>query len=469
MLNYQLTLAVVETHLMDLCKETKDATYISLDISRLTALDYVLPNAAALRRIETKTLVALLGSHLTASLLGLSQGNDDNTQYSTKPDNRDGSFGYTRRIVGPGSNIASVGRLKVLFLGPVDRSLVTLALDKEKPPPVHLTEIRNSISPSSVVEINTTRALANYATEAVLRSLALFYREVDTAHAPELNAGALLSDHVVFPTPRIIALLTQCAGCPTSRNTLFCFGYEPRQQKIGLGIQANGCKTEDFFFPFKQLIISPHETELTSFQSHCFTENLEAPGFETGPLDLNPGTLTTRPQSWVRPGEITLCQVSSSTVAEHLNSMVLVGVWKCRFSAWSRRPSVLSLLYVVVPFTVSLLSLKLKERERAQEQEDEREKRKIERKQQGVTHETNRPHSRGSVNFKGGSVPAFVSEREWKAVKVYKTSISTQLTWGWRCQMAALRDVKVDAVCKPTQASPPLPPLDTNDGANVAK
>nr|CAD7265620.1 unnamed protein product [Timema shepardi] len=37
---------------------------------------------------------------------------------------------------------------------------------QEKPPPVHPTEIRTSISPSSVVELNTTRALANYATEA---------------------------------------------------------------------------------------------------------------------------------------------------------------------------------------------------------------------------------------------------------------------------------------------------------------
>nr|CAD7403701.1 unnamed protein product [Timema cristinae] len=33
-------------------------------------------------------------------------------------------------------------------------------------PPVHSTEIRTSISPSSVVELNTTSALANYATKA---------------------------------------------------------------------------------------------------------------------------------------------------------------------------------------------------------------------------------------------------------------------------------------------------------------
>nr|CAD7575031.1 unnamed protein product [Timema californicum] len=38
---------------------------------------------------------------------------------------------------------------------------------KEKPPPVPPTEIRTLISPSSAVELNTTSALANYATEAV--------------------------------------------------------------------------------------------------------------------------------------------------------------------------------------------------------------------------------------------------------------------------------------------------------------
>nr|CAD7454530.1 unnamed protein product [Timema tahoe] len=37
---------------------------------------------------------------------------------------------------------------------------------REKPPPVHPTEIRTSISPSSAAELNTTSALANYATEA---------------------------------------------------------------------------------------------------------------------------------------------------------------------------------------------------------------------------------------------------------------------------------------------------------------
>nr|CAD7255730.1 unnamed protein product [Timema shepardi] len=50
----------------------------------------------------------------------------------------------------------------VSFLGDISPSGAV----KEKPPPVHPTEIRTSISPSSAVKLNTTSALANYATEA---------------------------------------------------------------------------------------------------------------------------------------------------------------------------------------------------------------------------------------------------------------------------------------------------------------
>nr|CAD7392384.1 unnamed protein product [Timema cristinae] len=45
-------------------------------------------------------------------------------------------------------------------------STIPIRYQSEKPPPVHPTEIRTSISPSSAVELNTTSALANYATEA---------------------------------------------------------------------------------------------------------------------------------------------------------------------------------------------------------------------------------------------------------------------------------------------------------------
>nr|CAD7257388.1 unnamed protein product [Timema shepardi] len=48
-----------------------------------------------------------------------------------------------------------------------ESSVLDHATTKEKPPPVHPTEIRTSISPSSAIEqLNMTNALANYATEA---------------------------------------------------------------------------------------------------------------------------------------------------------------------------------------------------------------------------------------------------------------------------------------------------------------
>jgi hypothetical protein len=37
--------------------------------------------------------------------------------------------------------------------------------------------------------------------------------------------------------------------------------------------------------------------EWTPFQTH-YSENVVPPGIEPGPLDLQPGTLTTRPQRW---------------------------------------------------------------------------------------------------------------------------------------------------------------------------
>nr|CAD7200509.1 unnamed protein product [Timema douglasi] len=60
----------------------------------------------------------------------------------------------------------------------------TLAASQEKPPPVHPTEIRTSIFPSSAVELNTTSALANYATEAELIKILPFLHESEARGVP---------------------------------------------------------------------------------------------------------------------------------------------------------------------------------------------------------------------------------------------------------------------------------------------
>nr|CAD7439054.1 unnamed protein product [Timema bartmani] len=89
-----------------------------------------------------------------------------------------------------------------------------------KPPPVHPTEIRTSISPSSVVWLNTTGALTNYATEVTSEEVVQAYiaraREVN----PLLNAvveeryeaalaEARSADHVVQAGVRGAALLAE--------------------------------------------------------------------------------------------------------------------------------------------------------------------------------------------------------------------------------------------------------------------
>jgi hypothetical protein len=49
-----------------------------------------------------------------------------------------------------------------------------------------------------------------------------------------------------------------------------------------------------FFFQISPQLY--YKAEWTPFQTHCFSENLIAPGIEPGPLNLLSGILTTRPQ-----------------------------------------------------------------------------------------------------------------------------------------------------------------------------
>nr|CAD7424645.1 unnamed protein product [Timema monikensis] len=65
---------------------------------------------------------------------------------------------------------------------------------RKKPPPVDLTEIRISISPSLAVELNTTSALANYATGAGIGKV-----ELDEVN-PHLRGGRV-ENHLGKTTP----------------------------------------------------------------------------------------------------------------------------------------------------------------------------------------------------------------------------------------------------------------------------
>nr|CAD7258864.1 unnamed protein product [Timema shepardi] len=72
-----------------------------------------------------------------------------------------------------------------------------------KPPPVHPTEIRTLISPSSAVELNTTSALANYATE---KYPSIFLKEECKTILERENNTLTTSD---FDLP-VIACLVYC-------------------------------------------------------------------------------------------------------------------------------------------------------------------------------------------------------------------------------------------------------------------
>nr|CAD7438463.1 unnamed protein product [Timema bartmani] len=64
------------------------------------------------------------------------------------------------------SELLVTGKTDKTRLTPLFTCSLMRIFPMEKPTPVHPTEIRTSISPSSVVELSTTSALANYATEA---------------------------------------------------------------------------------------------------------------------------------------------------------------------------------------------------------------------------------------------------------------------------------------------------------------
>jgi hypothetical protein len=55
-------------------------------------------------------------------------------------------------------------------------------------------------------------------------------------------------------------------------------------------------RSEPQIFSFKWLFNCTHEAQWNLFHTHYFPEYLVAPDIEHRPLDLQPGTLTTRPQ-----------------------------------------------------------------------------------------------------------------------------------------------------------------------------
>nr|CAD7397573.1 unnamed protein product [Timema cristinae] len=90
----------------------------------------------------------------------------------------------------------------------------------EKPPPVHPTEIRTSISPSSAVELNTTSALANYATEAARRNHTHHNTSVSAALRIEPGSSRLVVHHTCDANKRGMTLNHDLMGKVWARISL---------------------------------------------------------------------------------------------------------------------------------------------------------------------------------------------------------------------------------------------------------
>nr|CAD7573268.1 unnamed protein product [Timema californicum] len=89
---------------------------------------------------------------------------------------------------------------------------------REKPPPVHPTEIRTSISPSSEVELNTTSVLANYDTEAGLVNGLVFFPVLLSLVGPA--AEVVPYDHpdrISTPSPPPSPVRTRVGSCRVSK------------------------------------------------------------------------------------------------------------------------------------------------------------------------------------------------------------------------------------------------------------
>nr|CAD7570749.1 unnamed protein product [Timema californicum] len=91
-----------------------------------------------------------------------------------------------------------------------------------KPPPVHPTEIRTLISPSSAVELYTTSALANYATEAVhpteIRTSISPSSAVDLNTTSALANYATEADNHATGKPCQTRLTTACLPTPANNR-----------------------------------------------------------------------------------------------------------------------------------------------------------------------------------------------------------------------------------------------------------
>nr|CAD7570628.1 unnamed protein product [Timema californicum] len=110
---------------------------------------------------------------------------------------------------------------------------------REKPPPVHPTEIRTSISPSSEVELYTTSALANYATEAGDLKIESLTNEILTAEFEEL--AQIIGSHLISPDYKDLWAI----GADLSTASYYPFGLYALSANYANGLGIRKVESEE--------------------------------------------------------------------------------------------------------------------------------------------------------------------------------------------------------------------------------
>nr|CAD7441060.1 unnamed protein product [Timema bartmani] len=118
----------------------------------------------------------------------------------------------------------------------------------EKPLPVHPTEIRTSISPSSAAELNTSSALANYANEAVATSMCVlqpdYYR--DAPHFRRVGEGP----EYCLEIPRAKIDYTGAYSVIARNSHGEAKAVISLQIYAKVAIKSDGCRTHDLTYEY---------------------------------------------------------------------------------------------------------------------------------------------------------------------------------------------------------------------------
>jgi hypothetical protein len=98
-----------------------------------------------------------------------------------------------------------------------------------------------------------------------------------------LQSREILKSCIKYTTDIITKKQTYSATCRRNLVPTFVDRGVSRGQRGGSPTVVNlSFLDRSRYISFKELLIYPHEAEWTPFQTHCYSENLVAPGMEPG-------------------------------------------------------------------------------------------------------------------------------------------------------------------------------------------